>query len=131
MSARREVLRVLDAEAAVARAVLARDALEDVEQRRVRPVADRVHDDLQAGLVGAGDPRVEIFGRVDQAGRGRCGASVNGSWNAAVCEPSEPSTKPLSPPISQPLVAAAIRPPYVFAATASRSRSQLSSGTAA
>ena len=27
------------------------------------------------------------------------GASVNGSRNAAVCEPSEPSTKPFSPPI--------------------------------
>ena len=75
---RRQVLGVLDAEAAVARTVLARHALEDVEQRRVGPIADRVNDHVQAGLVGAGDPAVEILWRRDEqaALAGRVGERV-------------------------------------------------------
>ena len=57
---------MLDAEAPVARAVLLADALEDVEQRRVGAVADGVHDDVEAGLVGARDPGVEVLGRGDE-----------------------------------------------------------------
>ena len=49
MSGRPEVLRVLDAEAPVARAVRPGDAVEDVEQRGVGPVADRVDRDLEPG----------------------------------------------------------------------------------
>ena len=60
MSAAAEVLRVLDAEATVACAVLARDAIVDVEQQAVGAVADGVHHHVQAGLVGAGDPGVEV-----------------------------------------------------------------------
>ena len=48
----REMLRVLDAEPSISRPVLARDALEDVELRADRAIADRVHDHMKSGLVG-------------------------------------------------------------------------------
>ena len=67
----RDVLRVLDAEAAVARAVRLGDALEDIELHPDRAVADRVDDDLQPGAVGGGGPLLQILLGVDQAGRGR------------------------------------------------------------
>ena len=57
---------MLDAEAAVARAVLFRDALVDVELHADRAVADRVHRDLQSGAVGGGGPLVDLLRRVDQ-----------------------------------------------------------------
>ena len=55
MSAGAQVLRVLDAEAAVLRAVFLRDALVEVEELRVGAVADRVDLDLEPRAVGAGD----------------------------------------------------------------------------
>jgi hypothetical protein len=61
-----QVLRVLDAEAAVACAVLLADALEDVEQHADGAIADCVDHHVQAGLVGAGDPRVHLFWRIQQ-----------------------------------------------------------------
>src|SRR5207244_10650509 len=44
-------LRVLDARAPIARAALAPELLEGVEHDRVRAVADRVDDHLEAGRV--------------------------------------------------------------------------------
>ena len=41
-------------------------ALVGVEQQPIRPIADRVHHDMQTRLVGAGDPCIQIFRRVDQ-----------------------------------------------------------------
>ena len=113
---------MLDPEPPVARAVLARHPLEDVELQADRAVADRVHHHLQPGVVGALRPRVQVLGRVDEQPRS-CGASLNGSSIAAVCEPSEPSTNPLSPPMRSH---ASPRP---RAATVSRSRSHVASGT--
>ena len=89
---------MLDAEAAVARAVFLLDALVDVEQHADRTIADRVHHHLQAGFVGAGDPLVEVLRRVDEE------AAILWSvgerfLDAAVCEPSEPSTNPFKPPM--------------------------------
>jgi hypothetical protein len=58
---RMDVLRVLDAEAPVARTVLGFDPLEDVELRADRAVADGVHDDLEPCGVGALRPRIEAL----------------------------------------------------------------------
>src|SRR5687768_1444468 len=60
------MLRVLDPEAPVARTVVASDALVNIEQRRIRAIADRVHQDVQSGPVGAGNPALEVPGRVDE-----------------------------------------------------------------
>ena len=63
---RRDVLRVLDAEAAILRPVLLLDARVVVELDANRAVADRVHHHLQPGLVRAGRARVQALGRRDE-----------------------------------------------------------------
>ena len=96
---RRDVLRVLDAEPAVARAVgLAprarkyRAACESPDRRSRGPPP--------AGP--RGRRRASTFPNLPRVLTSRPrspGASLNGSRNAAVCEPSEPSTNPFSPPM--------------------------------
>jgi hypothetical protein len=54
-----QVLGVLDAEPPVPRAVPLLDALVDVEQLGIGPVADGVDLDLEAGPVGGGDALFE------------------------------------------------------------------------
>ena len=66
---RRDMLEVFDAKAAIARSVFARDAGEDVELGANRAIANRVHDDVQPGFVGAGRPRIEMLRRVDEEAR--------------------------------------------------------------
>src|SRR5918995_3370312 len=60
------MLRVLDAEAAIAWSVFTNHALEDIEQHTVGAVADRVHYHLKTGFVGARDPAIQIVGRIDE-----------------------------------------------------------------
>src|ERR1700730_15379641 len=63
------MLRVFDAKAAIARAVLLRYLGEDVEQFRVGPVADRVDGDVEAGPVRGHDVLLEFRQRrVEDAG---------------------------------------------------------------
>jgi hypothetical protein len=52
---------MFDAEAAVARAVGLLHALVDIELRPNRPIADRMHDDLQTRAVGAHRPLFQIL----------------------------------------------------------------------
>ena len=66
---RGDVLRVLNAEATIPLAVFFCDALEDVELGANRPVADGVHDHVEAGFVGTRNPSVQILGRVDEEPR--------------------------------------------------------------
>ena len=66
ISAGAQVLGVLDAEAAVTCAVLASDALEDVEDGGVGTIADGVHHDMEACLVRPGDRRIELLRRRDE-----------------------------------------------------------------
>ena len=54
------MLRVLDAEAPVTRAILPGHALEDVELRPDGEIADGMHHHLQPGGVGAPGPCVEV-----------------------------------------------------------------------
>src|SRR5438270_10547717 len=61
-----DVLRVLDPEASIARAVLALHALEDIELQIYRPIPNRVDDHVQMRLVGTGCPRVKILGRIHE-----------------------------------------------------------------
>ena len=71
MSGGCEVLGVLDPEAAVARAVLLRHTLEDVELQADRAVTDRVDYDLEARAVCAQRPGIETLGRRDEQARCR------------------------------------------------------------
>ena len=67
---RPEVLRVLHPEPPVARPVGAREAVVDVEQQTVPPLADRVDRHLEAGGIGGPDPGPQgILGRAQHAGR--------------------------------------------------------------
>ena len=68
MSCRPQVLRVLDPEAPVARAVRPGDAVVDVEDQAVGPLADGVHRHLEPGGVGGADPGAQrILGRHQHA----------------------------------------------------------------
>jgi hypothetical protein len=119
-----DMLSVLDAKPAIAWAVLLRHPLEDIELSPDGAVADGVHHDVEARLIRTGHPSVQVVGGGDVQAR-ILGASVNGCSMAAVCEPNEPSTNPLSAPIRSH---ASPRP---RAATVSRNRSHVDKGTAA
>jgi hypothetical protein len=63
------MLRVFDAEAAVAGAVLPHHAVEDFQLGGDGPIPDRVHDHVKSGLVRPRCPRVQFLRRRDkQAG---------------------------------------------------------------
>ena len=96
-SSRPEVLRVLDPEAAVARAVRPGDAVVDVEREAVGALADGVDRHLETGRVRRADPGAErvlgspqqarrrgvvIVGRVEQRG-GRAERAVHVALHAA------------------------------------------------
>ena len=108
------VLRVLDAEATVSLAVLAGDAIVGVEQQRVGTVADGVHHHVQAGFVGAGDPGVEVFGRVDQQPPVLRGV-VKRRVKRGRVRPERAVDEAFQRADAQPLVAAAIRAAVLLA----------------
>ena len=67
---RPEMLGVLDPEPPVARSVRPRQAVVDVEDQAVGPLADGVHRHLQPGGIGSADPGPQrILGRDQEPGR--------------------------------------------------------------
>src|SRR5207247_10657716 len=78
-----QVLRVLDPETAVARAVGARHAVVDAQEHRVRPVADRVDSDLEVGRVCGADPSPHAgFGVLKQADRKSTRLNSSHEWSS-------------------------------------------------
>jgi len=64
--ARRDVLRVLDPEAPIARAILPRHSLEDAQLHIDGAIPDRVNDDVKPCPVGSRRPGIEVLGRVHE-----------------------------------------------------------------
>jgi hypothetical protein len=93
---RSDVLRVLNAESAVARAVGFLDFLEQVESDRYRLVSNRMDADLQARIIPLHEwSSMAGIDCISSASRPRVfGASAYGSKKYAVVEPSDPSAKP-------------------------------------
>ena len=96
------------------RTVLSRDAIVGVQDQRVGAVADGVHHHMQAGFVGAGDPRVEVLGRVDQQPAVLRGV-VKRQVKRRRVRAERPVDVALQPADAQPVVAAAVRAAVLLA----------------
>ena len=91
-----QVLRVLDAGAAIGGAIVFFQARVEIEDGAVGAIADGVDRKLESGLVGLAHRFVEVLD-VEKVGAGEAAASpglfVNGSSIHAVSEPRAPSAK--------------------------------------
>ena len=128
MSARGEMLGVLDAEAAIARAVFGDDTLEGVEEQRVGAIADRVHHHVKAGFVGTRNPAIQVFGCIDQQ-PAIVRRVVEGLMKRGRMRTKRAIDKALQAADAQPFVAAAVGAAvFLPRDTTSRRRSHSASG---